>query len=92
MEQAKRRNGEGNSERLRIDDLEVIKLIVETKIKEMKVVDKTMGDKLKAEQEHKAVQRVIGDLIQILLGYIDPQDAAPLFKSFYGIEASAIQD
>ena len=86
------KNGEGNPDKLRIDDLEVIKLIVETKIKEMRVVDKTMGEKLKAEQEHKAVQRVIGDLIQILLGYIEPQDAAPLFKSVYGINASSIQD
>ena len=51
-QQTKRRNGaaENNPENLRIEDLEVIKLIVETKIKEMQVVDKTLGEKLKPDQ------------------------------------------
>jgi|LauGreDrversion4_2_1035121.scaffolds.fasta_scaffold698431_2 hypothetical protein len=49
MEQTKNKNGGENLDKLRIEDLEVIKLVVETKIKEMKVVDKTKGDKLRTE-------------------------------------------
>ena len=49
MEQTKKKNGGENLDKLRIEDLEVIKLVVETKIKEMKVVDKTKGDKLRTE-------------------------------------------
>lgn len=73
-------------QRLRIADLEAIGAIVQTKVKELKLVDRAKGpaQSLSAEQEHKVVHRVVGDLIQILLGYIEPEEAAPLFKSIYG--------
>ena len=61
-----------DSQRLRIADLESIKVIVETKVKELKLVDKSKGPQMTPDQEHKAVSRVVGDTIQIMLGYIEP--------------------
>lgn len=66
---------------LTINDLEAIHKIVETKVKELRLVESSRGGrkKLTPEQEHKSVKRVIGDTIQILLGYIEATDANPLF-------------
>ena len=72
---------------LTINDLEAIKTIVETKVKELRLVDKSKGPKQTPEQESKAVQRVIGDMIQIMLGYVsDASEAIPLFQSVFGAD------
>jgi hypothetical protein len=74
-------------DQLTIKDLESIKTIVETKVKELRLVDKSKGPKQTPEQEHKQVQRVIGDMIQIMLGYVgEASDAVPLFQSVFGTD------
>jgi len=47
-------------------------VIAETKSKELKLVQKSFAQHHDGEeQEHKAVNRVMADLVQILLGYVD---------------------
>lgn len=58
--------------KLSLSDLETFHIITETKAKELKTVQKTFAQHQdKVEQEHKAVSRVMIDLVQILLGHID---------------------
>ena len=44
-----RANLERKSDNMKIGDLEVIKLIIETKIKELQILNKTKGKHLKSE-------------------------------------------
>jgi hypothetical protein len=81
-----------DSMRLTIADLEAIKTIVETKVKELRLVDRSKGPQQTPEQEHKLVSRVLGDTIQIMLSYIEPQDAAGIFKSVYGTDTLLSQE
>ena len=78
--------------RLTIADLEAIKTIVETKVKELRLVDRSKGPQQTPEQEHKLVSRVLGDTIQIMLSYIEPQNAAGIFTSVYGTDTLLSQE
>lgn len=74
---------EKQGSQLSIKDLEAVRAIVETKVKELRLVDKSK--KQTADQEHKQVLRVIGDLVQILLGYVgEASEAVPLFQNVFG--------
>ena len=77
---------------LRIADLEAIRSIVETKVKELRLVDRSKGPQQTPDQEHKLVSRVIGDTIQIMLGYFEPQEALGMFKNVFGAEFGQISD
>ena len=50
----------------------------------MKLVDKTKGQS--PEQEHKAMTRAIGDLIEIMLGYLETSEAVPIFQNVFGAD------
>ena len=66
---------------LKIADLEAVHVIVETKVKELNAVGKSLKPE---EHEHKAVKRVIQDLVQILLGYVEEGEAQEIFSQQYG--------
>jgi hypothetical protein len=49
--------------KLRIKDLESIKMIVEAKVKELHLVVRAKDGHITTDQEHKLVSRVLGDTI-----------------------------
>jgi len=63
---------------LTIRDLESIKAIIEAKLTELRLVDKSKM-KQTPEQEHKGVRRVLTDVIEILLANFEAGEALPLF-------------
>lgn len=74
---------------LTISDLENVNAIIDSKVRELKLVDKSKGPtKQTPEQEHKAVSRVLKDVIEILLSNIEVTDALPVFQSVFGRDFS----
>ena len=81
---------EDQKQLLSIKDLESVKGIIEAKLNELKLMDRSKGPaKQSPEQEHKAVSRVISDVIEILLSNFEAQEALPLYQNVFGKDISA---
>jgi hypothetical protein len=68
--------------KLHLSDLESIRAVVDSKLKELKV---NFSEVAPYEmEENKAAKRAICDLLKLTIGYIEPEEALSICQSLYG--------
>ena len=69
---------------LKVSDLEAVKVMVETKCKELQLLSKSSHQHKGEDQESKLVTRAMNDLAGILISYLDEQEVLELCRNQFG--------